>query len=187
MALIALVVAAIGAGAGFAGGYLSARWQARSNLEQWRRDKLLGFCSDLVAATAELTQFSNWNKPFPEEKAQRMRITQKCVLLLSEELSTPLDALASTALDLAQKLSQDAGPIIRADTARLAVQVQQREKEFVDAARDLLLNVPQSPTPWRQFWSRISGTPSAEGTDRGHRTAPAETPAGHTPGGTSAG
>lgn len=149
------------AGIGFAGGFLSARWQAGNNLEQWRRDKLLGFCSDLLAATTDLTQLSDRGTAFPEAKWERLLNLEKCVLLLSDELSAPLNALASDALGLAQKMSQEVH--LQASTAGLIAQVAQRESEFVDAARHLLLNDRQTPTlPWLQLWSQVIGKPEAK-------------------------
>jgi hypothetical protein len=57
--VVTLIVAAIGAAAAFIGGFLNARFAARSNLAQWRRDRLLTFCVDLVSAGREISRYTN--------------------------------------------------------------------------------------------------------------------------------
>ena len=85
-AAVAIVVAAIA----FIGGYYSSRWQARHALEQWRRERLLEFCSDLLAAGNEITDFA-WESG-PTATVQRMRRAFASILLLSEELGDAANA-----------------------------------------------------------------------------------------------
>jgi len=56
-AFVAILVALIAAAAAFVGGYSGARWQAQGNLAQWRRERLLQFCADLLAATREIAEY----------------------------------------------------------------------------------------------------------------------------------
>ena len=84
-AAVAIIVAIIA----FVGGYYSARWQARHTLAQWRRDRLLQFCSDLMAAGNEIVDFA-WESrtsAYPNAQVQRMRRAFASILLLSEELA----------------------------------------------------------------------------------------------------
>src|SRR2546426_196849 len=80
---VAIVVAALG----IAGGYLVARWQARYGLEQWRRERLLEFCADLVAAGSKASGGGKTKWTFDE--MNRLDHAIGCIRLLSEDLARP--------------------------------------------------------------------------------------------------
>ena len=107
-AFVAIFVALIAAGAGFAGGYLGSRWQAESNLAQWRRDRLLQFCADLLAAGGELEDLGRAAAggeviPYPKEAFNRMRLARSRVLLLSDELGAIAFAYTRADMDFVMK------------------------------------------------------------------------------------
>src|SRR5689334_3467972 len=84
--------ALVGLGGGviaLGGVYLGSQWEAQRNLAQWRRERLLEFCSDLLAAGNEIVNVG-WDvkaSAFPEEAKQRLDRALSGILLLSDELS----------------------------------------------------------------------------------------------------
>jgi hypothetical protein len=90
------------AGIAFAGGYFSAQWQARHALAQWRRERLLEFCSDLLAAGNEIIDVA-WDyaggELYPTEETQRLQRAFASILLLSDELSDDARAYSDAVHD----------------------------------------------------------------------------------------
>jgi hypothetical protein len=76
---------------GLIGGYVLAQVQGRLDLAQWRRDRLLQFCADLLAACNEVTDkaqdiLNGEDVPYPREEMRRLMHAYQCVHLLSREL-----------------------------------------------------------------------------------------------------
>ena len=84
-----VVVAAV---IGLIGGYLIARVQARLDLAQWRRDRLLEFCADLLAACNVIGEkgqdiVDGLDVPYPEEDMRELLHAQQCVRLLGRPIA----------------------------------------------------------------------------------------------------
>jgi hypothetical protein len=150
-AIVALIVAAIGAGAGFVGGFLSARWQARNDLAQWRRDRLLTFCVDLVSAGRDLSvRLSKPEDPYPQELVQRLDDGVAGILLLAgQELDKLAFAYQSAVLDV---VDDSRGVTPGRTAAKPVLQVAaENEGAFLWTANNLLLDKrPESR------WSRLA-------------------------------
>ncbi len=184
---VGIGAALIGAVAALGGVFFGSRWQARHELEQWRRDKLLQYCSDLLAAAREISGLTMRILPgaevqVPQEKLDQLYHLRWCILLLSEELSAPLQAYYVAASRFAKEYRKTVAITAGFSFIELAKNFQESEEEFAYAARDLLLGVQPSPAPRWQFWSR-SGTskPKAKAVRR-RATASATTESGDTPG-----
>lgn len=157
-AAVTLVVAAIGAGAGFIGGFLSARWQARNDLAQWRRDRLLQFCADLLAAGAELedvarTAAGGEEVPYPREAFNHIRLARSRVMLLSEELGDIAFAFTKAAMELAVEGRRR--PLDLQSFLDMAGKLGQSQGRFLRAAHNHLRDYPSGPSPWRTVWTRV--------------------------------
>jgi hypothetical protein len=158
-ALVAVVVAVIGAGAGFIGGYLSARWRTRSELAQWRRDRLLVFCADLIAAGRELLG-QGWEeeqRQYPTDAVRRLDQALALVLLLGgQDLDDPAFAYQGKVMDaLNAAVALDGDPEKRDQTVKTALEAQ---ASFLWLAHNLLLAIPQDPRRWWQVWKLVAGT-----------------------------
>jgi len=151
---VALVVALIGAGAGFAGGYFGARWQAGTNLAQWRRDRLLQFCADLLAAGLELTDIGRGllvGESYPPNKMEatkRLEHAVSCVWLLSGELAEPARDYHHAVINLVKRKGR------KLDDPELVAEATQRGR-FIGTARFWLLDLAPSPTPWSHAWAFV--------------------------------
>jgi hypothetical protein len=86
--------------AGLGGVWLGHQLSAGSAQEQWRRDRLLQFCVDLIAACHEVTteartihdklyEDPGLEPPYPLEQIQRMQAATATIRLLSQELDWP--------------------------------------------------------------------------------------------------
>jgi hypothetical protein len=153
-AVVAIVVAAIGIG----GVSVGARLQSRSSLAQWRRDRLLQFCADLVAAGRELVG-RRWEtddpRRYPTETIQRLDHAVACVLLLGgQDLDKPAFAYQGAVLDaLNAAIGPDSDSQKKEQTLKTAVEAQ---ANFLWLAHNLLLDSAEKPRRWWQFWSRTS-------------------------------
>jgi hypothetical protein len=159
-ALVAVVVAVIGAGAGFIGGYLSAHWRARSDLAQWRRDRLLVFCGDLIAAGRELLG-QGWEgegqRGYPTETVRRFDGAVALVLLLGgQDLDDPTFAYQGKVMDaLNAVVAPKSDSEKQQQTQKAALEAQ---AQFLWLAHNLLLDLPQNPREWWQVWRLIQRT-----------------------------
>jgi hypothetical protein len=162
-------VALIAAGAGFAGGYLGSRWQAESELAQWRRDQLLRFCADLLAAGAEATEAATdihmgSEVIYPKEMMRRFQHASGCVRLLTDELEEPalayvesLNEVLDTAPPEEGKDAEFGAAVPNAHNCALLFQV---------AARGVLLAMPKQPTfveRIRSAWAGLRPRPKEDG------------------------
>lgn len=160
--LVAIVVALIGAGAGFAGGYFGARWQAGTNLAEWRRDQLLQFCADLLAAGREITDRSGlilaeFEEPRADpEPVTRIDHARACVELLSKELSDPAQEYCRAVVKAFA--AAFAEPIDKKELRSAIRAADDQQRLFTHTARDLLLDTPEHPTLWSLVWARIQST-----------------------------
>ncbi len=150
-AAVTLAVAAVG----FSGGFFSARWQAGTAREQWRRERLLEFCADLLAAGTELYDLGGVIRagddvPYPAEAARKLMHSYQCVHLLSRELSPTANRCATAYMAVIRDAYGHAGdaaqPAPNFDTASTNAGL------FASDVNSVLLDVP----PWWQFWSRRS-------------------------------
>jgi hypothetical protein len=152
--LIAVVAALIA----FVGGFFGARWQARNNLAQWRRDKLLEFCAGLLAAGAELDDLGRASGggedlPYPKEAFNQTRLARSRVLLLSEELG--FIAFDYTKMAMAFVLKGRQRPLDLDGFTESAQKLGQSQGRFLRAAHDHLRDRPKPRTPWRERWRHV--------------------------------
>jgi hypothetical protein len=148
----AVIAAVIGAVAAFVGGYFAGRWQARNTLAQWRRERLLQFCADLVAVGGELADLGRTAPDrYPIEIAQRFRNAVACVLLLGGE------DLSDAAFDYQEAVTAASGGRLAAtedrskrDEAYTAAAASQAN--FMWLAHNLLVDTPLNRYPWWQVW-----------------------------------
>ncbi len=150
-AVVTLIVAAIGVAAGFIGGYLSARWQARNDLAQWRRDRLLQYCADLVAAGVQLSEYED--KEFPHEASTRLQHAKACVFMLSEELSDPAQGYLIATLELLREKFRVPEDKKRHDAA--TKKYGKAEGRFLRDAHDYLRDLAMNPPAWSKVWTRV--------------------------------
>jgi hypothetical protein len=163
-AVVAIVVAVIG----IAGVYVGTRLQARTGLAQWRRERLLEFCADLLAAGRQLMD-TGWeieakhgDVMYPIESTQQLGHAYACVTLLSDELNDSAHELVMAHMDLVRRAYAKAGdpqqPSPDVDAASRSA------GRFARAARDVIMDFPSGPVaPW-ESWSRNRGRPKAEAT-----------------------
>jgi hypothetical protein len=151
-AVVTLIVAAIGAGAGFIGGYLSARWRARNDLAQWRRDRLLTYCVDLISGGREIS-VRVWRPqdPYPQEAVQRLDDAVGGILLLGgQELDDLAFAYQSAVLDA---LNDQLGVAARPQNAKPPLEVAANAQgAFLWKAHNLLLDALPKSTIWSRWW-----------------------------------
>ena len=194
-AAVAILIAFISAGTAFAGGYLGSRLQARNELAQWRRDRLLQFCADLLAAGAELedvarTAAGGEDVPYPREAFNHVRLARSRVMLLSEELGDIAYAFTKAAMELAVEGRKR--PLDLQSFLGMAGKLGQNQGRFLRAAHNHLRDYPSSPSFWRQLWSRVPASVQTavakvaefgkETPTESHGAASVETPTGDTPG-----
>jgi hypothetical protein len=156
--LVAIVVALIAAGAGFAGGYYSAKWKAESDLEQWRREKLLAFCADFLAASGEIINVGQSiqdfkNPPFPTEIVGRFMQAHAGICLLSDQLAASAQKVLTSALKILVE-----GPVVTdnlAESSPAIARTYATRGLFLRAAHDFLLNLPRRTTIWERMWNRL--------------------------------
>lgn len=180
-AVVAIAVALIAAAAGFAGGYFGSRWQAETALAQWRRDKLLQFCGDYLAAQKKLIDAS-WSRvddadvEFPEETSNLMLQAHSSIRLLSTELEQFASACTKNTFAAWNAVAHGQGNIGMAlDLAGSAM------GQFVAEAHVELMKRQPIPTLWTRFRSRLAAWVPPRTTDDG---APARTPVVGPPGNT---
>jgi hypothetical protein len=141
-------------------------------MEQWRRDRLLQFCVDLVAACHDVTRDARTihdllfedpglEPPYPHEQLQRMHAATATIRLLSQELDPLATTWIQAVLGVVQAAFRDDGTFEKAqgDAAQL-------EGEFQRAAHDLLTGIDRPrglrvrPGCTERFRRRISPPPT---------------------------
>jgi hypothetical protein len=153
--LIAIVVALIGAGAGFAGGYFGARWKAGTDLAQWRRDRVLEFCGDYLAAGDELKLVGvemkdGGNPSWPIAGIARLGQASGKLFLLSADLIEPVTAYNKALLELL-KVARSL-PKEKPDAPIPAIEaVSHAQAIFLLRASEVLTIPPQPPEVWRRL------------------------------------
>lgn len=153
-ALVAIVVALVAAAAGFVGAYLGSRWQAKTNLAQWRREKLLEYCSDLVAGsnamTAVIGQIEGGTADSASAEIHSLLQAYGAIALLSVELQP----IAMTVVDAQMASLREARtdePTMDEMDARVARAV----TGFILAARDILNAISDEQSTPQRMWSRV--------------------------------
>jgi hypothetical protein len=171
------------AATGFVGGYFSARWQAGAAREQWRRERLLEFCADLVAAGRELVglHWETKERRYPIEAVHRLDHAVACVLLLGgTDLDDPAFAYQSAVLDaINAQFAPDSDPQRVQATLKSATDCQ---ATFLWLAHNLLLGTTTKPSRWSRL--RRVGR-SEDDTNRSRATPSVTSVGGDTPGGTT--
>jgi hypothetical protein len=101
--------ATVGAAATLIGVYLGPQLQARHELAQWRRERLLELCSDLLVAGTDIVQigFNRTKEKSPIEVENRLHYAYSGITLLSDELED--SALACRTASMAVFNSNDTG------------------------------------------------------------------------------
>ena len=162
--MITLVVAVIGAGAGFISGYLSARWLARNDLAQWRRDRLLQYCSDILTVSNELFAARPapgvpGNSTPPIETLRQLNRALYHVMLLGDELMGPANAYVDAAINVANSRFRNPGANHDAATRKFG----RSQGLFLRAAHDHLrdfpnrqnLGWPRVDSYLAEIWARV--------------------------------
>jgi hypothetical protein len=135
-------VALLGFVAAFATGYLGARWQAswqaRYERVQWRRDKLLQLCTDLLSASTEMVQIGFQREVDPSVRRpialdNRLLYASAGIALISPELQSDAEVCEKKA-----KAVFDAGDTKRAEAHKAA---NRALGDFVTHARKVLLEL----------------------------------------------
>lgn len=157
-AFVAILVALIAAAAGFAGGYLGSRWQAETNRAQWRRDQLLQFCADLLAAGGEVVDVANALKrgekqDWPTDALRRVSHAYECISLLSRELSSLANNYRSAVLAhlAAAPKGGKVGELTKEDA-----DVVDAFALFTASAHVVLLDLRTQPTRWHDLRRQIA-------------------------------
>jgi hypothetical protein len=156
-AVVAIAVAIIGV----TGGYLGARWRARTELAQWRRERLLEFCANLVAAGRELLWLlvESGERRYPSETVRRFDHAVACVLLVGgTDLDTPVFAYQSAVLD-AVNAALAADPQKQTKAYETAIE---RQASLLVMAHNLLLDTAQSQGLWWRLTSRHGDKPKTD-------------------------
>jgi hypothetical protein len=153
-ALVAIVVALIAAAAGFVGAYLGSRWQAKTNLAQWRREKLLEYCSDLVAGsnamTAVIGQIEGGTADSASAEMHNLLQAYGAIALLSVELQP----VAKTVVD-AQVASLSEARTDEPMMDEVDARVARALTRFTLAARDILNAISEEQSTPQRMWSRV--------------------------------
>lgn len=165
---LAIGVALIGAGAGFGGGFFGARWQARHTLAQLRRDRLLQFCADLLAAGGELLRANVVkveDRRYPVETMQRFAHAVACVVLLGgQDLDEPAFAHQDAVLAaFGEAVDPNSDPSKQDQALKAAATCQ---AQFMWLAHNLLLNTPRNPRRWWEVWKREPNAAAVSETDK---------------------
>jgi hypothetical protein len=157
-ALVAIVVALIAAGAGFIGGYLGSKWNAETELAQWQRDRLLQYCSDLLAAAGEIVDVGRdiqegKQPPFPYEASRRMEHAVGGISLLSFQLHNPASDFAKKTLEIMKEphMQLSAGHHLTPAMDRSA----KARGLYMRRSHDLLMNIRPRPSPLHRAWARV--------------------------------
>jgi hypothetical protein len=139
-------------------GYFSARWQGRNDLAQWRRDRLLEFCTDLIASGGELVDLG-WDitegqdVPYPVETMRKLQHAVARISLLSIELRKPSSNAATAYADVLKRAYEHANdpnkPGADFDAASTTV------VEFTKIAHRILVDIPESPTVGSLVWGWV--------------------------------
>ncbi len=116
--------------AGLAGVWLGSQLSAGSVREQWRRDRLLQFCIDLLAAShdvmaaargmhEELQKDSSAEPPYPNEPIQRMQAAAATIRLPSHELDWPATNYISFVLGTTSRYVRTYGSFVLLEWPRI--------------------------------------------------------------------
>jgi hypothetical protein len=149
-------------------GYFSARWQARNDLAQWRRDRILEFSSDLLASGGELTDHG-WDiveqgedVPYPTEIMRKVQHAVACISLLSRDLRKPASDCAVAHAQVVKKAYEHAHdanlPGADFDAAATSAVV------FTQNAHRILVDIPESPTVGSLVWAWVKRSRPWSGT-----------------------
>lgn len=153
-ALVAIVVALIAATAGFAGAYLGSRWQAATNLAQWRREKLLDYSSDLLAASNEMTavigRIEGGTADSASEEMHHLYQAYGAIALLSVDLQPAARSLVDAQRASLREVRTNEPKMDELDRGVAAALTR-----FTVAARDILNAVPAVQTTPQRMWSRV--------------------------------
>ena len=146
--------------AGLGGVWLGGRLAAGTAQEQWRRDRLLQFCVDLIAACNDVTREARTihdllyvdpglEPPYPNEQIHRMRAATATIRLLSQELEGPATNWTLFVMKVVQAAVRDDGTF--EDEYKHAAHL---EGVFQRAAHDRLTGIDR-PLPAPAGLSRI--------------------------------
>ncbi len=158
-----ILIALIGIIGAFVGGYFGARWQAGRNLAQWRRDRLLQFSSDLMAAGIEIENYARTVHAGGQAESaiqaeDRLNHAFNCIKLLSSELDSNAFQYVRAILlvqNEALKLQvAEAGTTKETLSAKMS-SVAEPEVAFTMQARKLMLALQPEPSLWSLVWAWV--------------------------------
>ncbi|MFI5282475.1 MAG: hypothetical protein ACHQ0J_05030 [Candidatus Dormibacterales bacterium] len=176
-----ILAAVIGALAAFTGGYFGSRWQAESELAQWRRDQLLQICADVLAAGPQVmdsaTDVTPTSKPpWPSEPVNRLMRAGSTIRLLSEDLYGPASAYSNAILAFLSEARATGG---KSNSYEKGKALGLMARAFADAARQVLMRPPQRSGPVQTAVAKVKGIAT-----RRDPTPPSTGAGGGTPGDT---
>lgn len=152
---VGIGAALIGATAALAGVFFGARWQAEGELAHWRRDRLLQFCSDFLAAGAEAID-AGWaiqggdRAKYPQDAERKMRHFRACIFMLAPQLDDWADAYSKAVHELLT-----AKPKTLKGRVKLSWDTGYHQARFAGEARKELVGLDTQPSVWQQLRSRL--------------------------------
>jgi hypothetical protein len=163
-AIVAIFVALIAAGFGFTGGYYGSRWQAETNLAQWRRDQLLQFSAAILAAGETIMDFTrgaahNPTVAAPDQADYELVHAWNRIRLLGTELEIASGLYVTAILETereALRLQRNLGGATVGTLAKRSAAVIPAQNRFTIEARLAILTVETQPNPFVRAWSHVS-------------------------------
>jgi hypothetical protein len=148
-----IIAAFVGAAIALIGTYIGPRLQAKAERAQWRRDRLLQFCADFLAASGSVVevgrQIQDGKQPdYPVDAVGRLEHAYACICLLSDVLAESAHNHLVATVGLMTKTQADIGPPME-DSAKT-------RGLFLRSALNLLNDLAPQPNVWQRVQSKIA-------------------------------